>query len=181
MIHFNRVLSRRHGLNAGLFLLVAGLAALAWFAPDQESPTVGTPLLSLTADQVDRIIIEQPDQTRLIFVRAGSETAWQMQAPEPGRANPILMRALLELAEARCTAHSAVTGLDLAELHLQPPQLRLWLNDHELAFGSVAPVSGLRYVRSGATVALCPDDWMRLLTSAAASFRTAPLPPTESP
>lgn len=168
-----RVLQQRTWINSALLALVAGLAALAWFEPGQEPPTTSPPLLPLTAAQIQRIVIERPGQAGLAFVRDAA--IWRMQAPLQGAANPILMNALLQLPEARCAPQYPITGLDLASLQLQPPRLRLWLNSQELAFGGLTPANDLRYVRSGTMVALCPDLWMRLLTSAAGSFLTTPV------
>lgn len=173
----DRVLRQRAWMNGGLLALVAGLAALAWLEPGREPPVVSPPLLPLTAAQIERIVIERPGQASLAFVRDAA--IWRMQAPLQGVANPILMNALLQLPEARCAPQYPIADLDLASVQLQPPRLRLWLNGQELAFGDLAPVSALRYVRIGARVALCPDDWMKLLTSAAGSFLTAPVRPEE--
>ena len=169
-------LTRRYGINLGLLGLAGGLAILALIEPGRERSTVIPPLLALTAERVERIAVERLGQERLAFERRDGR--WWMTEPEHGPANPILINPILQLAQARCAPSYAVAGLDLPRLRLDPPRLRLWLNGQEIYFGDIAPTDGQRYLRIGATVHLCPDRWYPLLTSAAASFLTAPIEPS---
>ena len=169
-------LARRRWLNMGLLGLVGGLAALAVIEPGRDRSATIPLLLELTAERIERIVVERPGQERLTFERR--EGQWWMTAPEPGPANPVLIRPIPQLAEARCAPSYAVADLDLPRLRLDPPRLRLWLNGQEIHFGNTAPTDGQRYLRVGETVHLCPDRWYPLLTSAAAGFRAAPI---ESP
>ena len=167
------VLTRRHGLNLGLLVLAGGLAALVLIEPGRERAAAIPPLLALTAERIERIAVERLGQERLAFERR--EGQWWMTAPEQGPANPVLIRPILQLAEARCAPSYAVADLDLSRLRLDPPRLRLWLNGQEIHFGDTAPTDSQRCLRVGGTVHLCPDRWYPLLTSAAASFLTKPL------
>ncbi len=170
------VLARRRWLNLGLLGLAGGLAALAWLESGQERSARAPDLLDLTPAQIERIVVERPGQTRLAFNRSGGR--WWMIAPESGLANPILLSPILNLAGVHCPLWYAVAEVDLKSLQLDPPRLRLWLNDREIRFGSTAPTDGRRYLQIGATVHLCPDRLYPLLTSAAVGFRA---PPIESP
>ena len=58
-----------------------------------------------------------------------------------GPANPVLIRPIPQLAEARCAPSYAVADLDLPRLRLDPPRLRLWLNGQEIHFGDTAPTA----------------------------------------
>ena len=170
------VLTRRHGLNLGLLVLAGGLAALVLIEPGRERSATIPPLLELTAERIERIVVERPGQERLAFERR--EGQWWMTAPEQGPANPVLIRPILQLAEARCAPSYAVADLDLSRLRLDPPRLRLWLNGQEIHFGDTAPTDSQRCLRVGGTVHLCPDRWYPLLTSAAAGFLAAPIEPS---
>ncbi len=169
-------LSRRRWLNVGLLGLVVGLVALVVIEPERERSATIPPLLELTAERIERIVVERPGQERLAFERR--EGQWWMTAPEPGPANPVLIRPILQLAEARCAPSYAVADLDLSRLRLDPPRLRLWLNGQEIHFGDTAPTDSQRCLRVGGTVHLCPDRWYPLLTSAAAGFLAAPIEPS---
>ena len=166
-------LARRRWLNVGLLGLVGGLAALVVSEPGRDRSATILPLLELTAERIERIEVERPGQERLAFERRGGQ--WWMTAPEPGPANPVLIRPIPQLAEARCAPSYAAADLDLPRLRLDPPRLRLWLNGREIHFGDTAPTDGQRYLRVGRTVHLCPDRWYLLLTSAVAGFLAAPV------
>lgn len=169
-------LVRWRWLNVSLLGLVGGLAALAVIEPGREQSVTIPPLLELAAAHIERIMVERPGQERLVFERR--EGQWWMIAPEPGPANPVLIRPIPQLAEVRCAPSYAIADLDLPRLRLDPPRLRLWLNGQEIHFGDTAPTDGQRYLRVGGTVHLCPDRWYPLLTSAAAGFLAAPIDPS---
>jgi hypothetical protein len=168
-------LSRRYWLNLGLLAMAGGLAALALIEPGRERAAAVPPLLELTPERIERIAVERLGQAGLAFERRDGR--WWMTAPEQGPANPVLIRPIPQLAEARCAPSYAVAELDLPRLRLDPPRLRLWLNGQEIHFGDTAPTDGQRYLRVGKTVHLCPDRWYPLLTSAAGSFLAAPIEP----
>jgi hypothetical protein len=161
-------LARRRWLNLGLLGLMGGLAALALFEPGREQPAEVSSLLELAPTRVERIVVERPGQETLAFERR--EDRWWMTAPAGGPANPVLVNSILNLAEARCPLRYAAARLDSKQLHLEPPRLRLWLNDREIRFGATAPTDGQRYLQIGATVHVCPDSLYSLLASSAAGF-----------
>ena len=169
-------LVRRRWLNFGLLGLVGGLVALVVIEPGRDRSVIIPPLLELTVERIERIAVERPGQERLAFERR--EGQWWMTEPDKGAANPVLIRPIPQLAEARCAPSYAVADLDLPRLWLDPPRLRLWLNGQEIHFGDTAPTDGQRYLRVGGTVHLCPDRWYPLLTSAAAGFRAVPIDPS---
>jgi hypothetical protein len=166
-------LGQRYGINLGLLALAGGLGALAWVEVGRDRSPPIPPLLTLTAEHVERIAVERPGQDGLAFERRGGR--WWMTAPVQGPANPVLIRPILQLGEARCAPSYPVAELNLFRLRLDPPRLRLALNGQEIHFGDTAPTDGQRYLRVGATVHLCPDRWYPLLTSAAAGFLAEPL------
>lgn len=166
-------LTRRYGINLGLLGLASALAVLALLEPGREPPPALPPLLDLTPERIDHIAVERSGQDRLAFEQR--EGQWWMTVPERGLANPVLIRPIPQLAKMRCAPSYAVAQLNLPRLRLDPPRLRLWLNEREIHFGDTAPTDGQRYLRIGGTVHLCPDRWYPLLTSAAAGFLAAPI------
>ena len=172
-------LARRRWLNLGLLGLVGGLAALAWFEPGREPPAAIPPLLELAPAQQERIRVERPGQETLAFELRWEQ--WQMTAPGVGPANPVLIHPLLLLAEARCPVRYAAGEVDLKMLQLEPPRLRLWLNDREIRFGAATPTNDRRYLLIAGMVYLCPDRWHPLLTSSAAGFLGAVIKPFSPP
>ena len=162
------VLARRRWLNLGLLGLVGGLVALALLDPVRRPPSLVPPLLELAPARIERIMVERSGQESLDFV--WREGRWWMMAPETGLANPVLVGPIWRLAEMRCPRQYAVAEVDLKRLRLDPPRLRLWLNEQEIRFGDTDPTDAWRYLQVGATVFLCADSVYPLLTSAAGSF-----------
>ncbi len=172
-------LMRRRWINLGLLSLAGGLAALALlFEPGQEQPAI-PPLLNMPVDRIERIEVLRPDRESLAFAR--QDGRWRMTAPNSGWANPVLIHRVLEVAAVHCPLQYAAAQLDLPALHLDPPRLRLRLNNQEIQFGAITPTEGLRYLRVGAMVHLCLDRLYPLLTSAAASFLAPAIESLEPP
>lgn len=133
-------LSRRRWLNLGLLGAVSGLATLTWLEPGW-APVV-SPLLNLVPAQIERIRVERRGQDTLAFERRGDQ--WRMTAPSAGLANQVLINPILQLAEAHCPVQYPAGAIDLKMLRLDPPPLRLWLNDREIGFGgSARPMTGV--------------------------------------
>jgi hypothetical protein len=170
------VLMRRRGFNLALLILAGGLAALALLEPDGGPSTAIPLLLETLPTPIQNIEVLRPDRETLAFAR--QDGRWRMTAPGSGLANRILLNQLLQEATAPCSRQYSVAELDLKALSLDPPRLRLRLDEQEIRFGGIAPTDGLRYLQTGAIVHLCPDRLYRLLNSAAASFLA---PPLESP
>lgn len=164
------VLARRRWLNLGLLGLAVGLAALTLLEPGRRQPAPAPPLLELVPARIERIMVERSGQEPLAFIRR--DDRWWMVAPGIGPANPVLVEAILRLVEVRCPRRYAVAEVDLKRLRLDPPRLRLWLNEREIRFGDTDPTDGRRYLHVGATVFLCADEAYPLLTSAAGGFLT---------
>ncbi len=173
------VLMRRRWINLGLLGLVAGLTALALFEPGRKSPGVIAPLLELAPARIERIEVLRADQEALAFEQRDGR--WRMTAPHSGWANPVLINRVLEVAAMRCPLQYPAAELDRPALYLEPPRLRLRLDNQEIRFGATTPTDDLRYLQVGATVHLCPDRLYPLLTSAAAGFLTSAIESPESP
>lgn len=161
-------LARRQWFNLGLLGLAGGLAALVLLQPDPKQPEESPFLLKLAPARIERIVVERPGQESLAFERRVD--GWWMTAPTTGWANPVLLNPILHLAQVRCPLRYDASGLDLKLLHLDPPRLRLWLDDREIRLGTTTPLDGQRYLQIGATVHLCPGNLYPLLTSSAGSF-----------
>ncbi len=173
-------LAQRQWCNLGLLVLVILLTAIIIMEPFQKTPPATTlPLLPLNPNEVKQIRIERPQQSTLAFERRNHR--WQMSRPEHGRANPILIDAILRLGEIHCPLHYAVTELNLEKLHLKPPGLQLWINQKRVLFSAITSIDGQRYLQVGKTVYLCPDVFYPLLTSAASSFLAPPPEPAGPP
>lgn len=165
-------LARRLWLNIGLLGIASLLIVLTWSISGPE-PVKTSALLDLPPAQIQRINVERLNQEPLVFELRGE--GWWMTMPATGLANPVLLAQILHFPQVHCPLSYSATGLDLARLGLDPPQLRLRLNGQEVHFGMTAPTDGQRYLRIGKMIYLCPDTLYPLLTSGAGSFIAPPV------
>lgn len=142
----------RNGLNLGLVVVVAALAALAYFRPGTKPAATGTPLPLPPAAEVNDVRIEL----------AGNNTAaelkripggWQLLTPYRLRADGALVQELLDELNTR-SEDDFPAGTDLARYGLAPPLLKLWLNGKEIDFGNTEPVNNHRYIHTGGRIYL---------------------------
>ena len=152
MVHgalFNRTL-----LNLVLLLAVGGLAAVALLEPGKTPPAVNPAVTPLKAEQVNMLRIEREGEAPVVLERRGK--SWRMTSPRDLPAHGI--RAAMATAAAEAESLSRVEHpADPAQYQLEPPRLRLTLNDTELRFGDIDPLHQRRYLRVGESLHLVAD------------------------
>lgn len=128
-------------LLCALLLLAAGLGALLYFKPGKdEGPAY--PISNVTADAVTNVIIERPGKDAVALELAGGK--WRMSAPFAARADAAQVENLLSLSNAKSSVRYAQT--DLARFDLEAPLLKVNINDQEILFGGINPLSGEQYI-----------------------------------
>jgi len=170
-------MSRRNLLNLGLLGLVIALLALAIFEPGRDRQPAPVPLFTLKPEQVDTIRIKRPEHEDLALQRRQGN--WFIIKPLEAPANASLVDRVLKITTSTCPVRYAAAELELARLQLDPPRLRLILNDQALAFGGTETLNGRRYVQIGDSVYLCSDRFYYLLTGTLENF-TTPRTPAET-
>ena len=160
--------AKRIWLNIALLALVIVLALIAWLEPGGKKKTdTLSPLLSLTADQVERIRL-LPGADRHIDLTRG-DNGWMISYPIQIAANDFRVDSILQLTQADSYAHYPAAAQALAPFGLDPPQSEIQLNDVTIAFGDNEPIHHRRYVRVGDQVHLINDRYFyssQLLLSA---------------
>lgn len=156
--------ARRLLLNLALLLVVAGLAAFVFWPRPAPTPSGMALVPAFDAAAVHHIRIERAGKPALAFER--HDGLWQMVAPLKARANPLLMRALLALPQARSTQRYAVAQLDLGQYGLSPPQADIQLGKTRIALGISNPLDQRRYVLH--------DGWLYLIQDPLASLPESP-------
>jgi hypothetical protein len=146
-------MKRKH-LNLLLAVLVAGLAAAAYFGREKPEPPP-PPLTALKAEDINRILVRHAGRDDIRLEKRG--TTWWLTAPVETRAESIEVGALLELAGRASQRRYPVAEMDLAKLGLAPSDWSIQLNDVRLEFGGLDPIESRRYVRLGETVHLIED------------------------
>lgn len=144
-------------------LMLISAAALAWVAiykPGQAPAPPATALTTLTRDEVERIVIlRAADQLEL--TRRGER--WVLLGDPELPADQAQVDALLQLVSLQPQHSYAAAELDLAQLELDPPTVRLRLNDTQLAFGGTEALDNLRYVQVDDRVHLINDSYHNIL------------------
>jgi hypothetical protein len=128
-------------LNLALAGLVAVLILLVWLKPKPMAPTEFK-LSTLASASINRIAIERPDQPAIVLER--NLDGWRLSAPFRARAEGTTVERLLEILSAASLQRFPATDPD--RFQLDPPLLRLTLNEQEFSFGTQNTLTGEVYV-----------------------------------
>lgn len=146
-------------VNPILGALVVALGLLLWWFPTGPAP--GPALTDLDPGTIRRIRVG--DRRGLKFALARDGAGWRLTHPQAGPADPDQAAALAGLARAVSQRQLPPEGLDLQALGLDPPGLRLELDDRVLDLGGTEPIQGRRYVLVAGRVHLIADPIHHLL------------------
>ncbi len=172
------IVARRWLINLGLLALLGALLLVVRL--DQRETLRETRLTPLQPEAVTRIVLERAGEPAVRLQRR--DTRWEMTEPFAVPAVTDSVAALLPLARASVSRTLPAAGLDLAELGLERPPVRLRLDGLELRFGATEPIAERRYVQQGDTVHLIDDRYLpRLLTPTVELISPRLLPPDFSP
>ncbi len=162
---------KRWLINLGL-LATALLLSLTVFlqpgrAPDSQSshPT----LTQRRASEVNRIGIQRREAED-IELRKDPQGVWRMTRPLRLPANRFRLRNILEVLETGSFSRFPVDGHNLADFGLDDPRAILFLDDLQLDYGILEPLSQHRYLRLGDTIHLISDLQYPLLTGKAVNL-----------
>lgn len=145
-----------------LLLIVISLLAVLLIRDVAE----GEPRLlpGLDTDTVSTVLIQRPNtETVRLQQRDGY---WWLEAPSEVSANDFHIRQLVAVARARPEAAYPLADVEPERLGLDPPRVRLQLDDQVVLFGETDAVDGLRYVQVDDRVLLIADRIMPLLEGA---------------
>lgn len=163
-------------LNGFLLLLAIGLGIVVFWDRGRDQADPAMPLTELDPQEVSRIRVEAPERTPVELEKDGD--TWKLVSPFRLPANGVRARALADAAAARSRGRFPESDLELEEFGLDPPRVKLQLNDLDLLFGDTDPLKGRRYVLVDGTVHLIADTFFHHLTAAPPAFvHLAPLGP----
>ncbi|WP_198034179.1 DUF4340 domain-containing protein [Acidihalobacter ferrooxydans] len=141
----------------------------------QPAPTGVVLAPGIDAATVRHITISRPGQPALTFARVNH--AWHLTAPIRARANPALMRALLDLPQARSNKRYAAARLDLAQYGLAPPRATIRFGKTRIELGTLNPLNQRRYALRNGMLYLVSDALSTLPESPALSWISLKLLP----
>ncbi|HYN27973.1 MAG TPA: DUF4340 domain-containing protein [Burkholderiales bacterium] len=136
-------------VNLVLVLLLTGLVLYAFFRP-KERPDPGIRLTQLKRDDITRITVERRGSPTIQLQKR--DGGWRISAPLQTRADPIQVDRLTDIVTA--TAKHKLPPGDPGGYELDPPQVKLTLNDQAFAFGRINDVTYEQYVATAGQVYL---------------------------
>jgi hypothetical protein len=124
-------------------LLVVAVTAIALFAilRPAEKKDPGTKLVELTREQVTRIGIERRKGAPIRLEKRAD--GWHIAAPFTSRADIGQVDRVLDLTSA--TTRQKLPREDLARFDLDPPQVRVMLDDQAISFGKINEITNEQY------------------------------------
>jgi len=169
------MLKRRWLINLGLAAIVLGLAIAASLEHQRE--IAATTLTAMQPDAIQSLSIQRPGEP-LIRLRRDDDSGWQMLEPFAAPAAGAPIGKLLPISTAFVHRSIPAAALDLHQLGLDPPLIRLHLDDLELRFGATEPVDEHRYVQIGDLVHLIDDRYLPQLLASPEHYVNRRLLPT---
>lgn len=162
---------RRWLLNLVLFVVIIGLGLLVFYTLEQEKKQDLPPLTQLKPNQVQTIRIERKDQGLIELVK-DEHGFWQMVTPFQLPANHFRINSLLEILSTKDYQLLDKTALNLTEVQLESPEIRVTMNDKlQIALGNTPPISyGKRYVQVDQAIYLLEDTLFYNLSGKAFNF-----------
>ena len=136
-------------INALLLIAVIGLGTYAWHKAGQPKEPVYK-LSALTIAGVKRIEVA-PRSTLGYTLEKRGET-WFLTAPIEARADQTQVRRMLDLLSAASNEKLAAT--DLKRFDLDPPALKVSMDDQTFSFGGTNPLTQDQYLGTGGSVYL---------------------------
>lgn len=136
-------------LNLVLVLAVAAVALFAIRGP-KEKVDPGTRISQLQRDAVNRILIERKGAKAVRLEKSAG--GWRILEPFTARADAGQVDRVLDVTGA--TARSQLPRENLARFDLDPPPLRVTLNDETFSFGQVNDLTYEQYVATADAVYL---------------------------
>jgi hypothetical protein len=138
-------------LNLALIAALVALSLYAYFKPWQETaPTIKLTLLK--RDDISRITIEPRTATAIKLEK--HDGAWRVVSPVTAQAEASQVDRLVDIVNAH--AKRKLSSPDLSQFELNPPQVRVTLNDQAIAFGRINDITYEQYVATADGVFLVP-------------------------
>jgi hypothetical protein len=139
-------------VNLALLALVVVVGLAAYFWPEKPAePAVR--LSELHRDDVTRVRVERRGSPAMELEKL-AEGDWRMRAPFSTRADRYQMDRLIDLVSA--TAKQTLPRARLERYDLDPPSVRVTLNDELFEFGATNELTNEQYVAKDDSIYLIP-------------------------
>ncbi len=138
-------------LNLALIAALLGLYLFVYYK-DKNDVVPTLKITTLKRDEVSRITIEPRGAAAIKLEKQG--TSWKLVAPLSALAESLQVDRLLDIVNAN--AKQKLASADQSQLDLDPPPVRVTLNDQAFAFGRVNDITYEQYVATAGAVYLVP-------------------------
>lgn len=136
-------------LNLLLVLAVTAIALYAILRP-AEKKDPGTSVIQLKRAEVTRLSIEHRQGTPIRLEKRGD--GWHLTAPFAARADIGQVDRVLDLTSA--TAKQKLPREDLPRFGLEPPQVKVTLDDQAISFGKINEITNEQYAATADAIYL---------------------------
>ncbi|WP_091333114.1 DUF4340 domain-containing protein [Allochromatium warmingii] len=162
-------------INGALLTLLLSLGLLIR-AELQQAQVIPT-LTDMTAADLYRVEILRDGEPTITLTQTA--IGWRLETPLQVDADNHHVSQLLGLLDAPVERSFPAQTVDLRELGLSPPKVRLRLDAHELHFGNTDPIGHGRYVASDGLVHLIQDRFQHRLIAPPIDFVSRQLLPRD--
>ncbi|MDT8452314.1 MAG: DUF4340 domain-containing protein [Gammaproteobacteria bacterium] len=152
----------RSQLLTNLFLLVLAIGLGLFLFYDELEQDEIKKLTELSASDINRIHIQHQQR---VTVLTKSDRQWRLTQPIEIAANQFRIKTLLSILETASDAQYASDELELKKFGLANAETSITFNDRKIEFGTLNPVTGYRYVKTGDQLHLIDDHFYPLLSS----------------
>lgn len=156
-------------LNLGLATLLGALVLLAVYKPGVEQAPAKQAISQSSPDSIAQMRIVRTGQPT-VELSKDAQGHWQMKAPLVAPGNNFRLKQVLALLTQRPEHTYPASQLDLSQVGLTQPALRLQLGTQQISFGDQNPLDQLRYILIGDQVHLIKDEQFELLNGPATAF-----------
>jgi hypothetical protein len=138
-------------LNLVLIAALVALSLFTYFKPWQDAaPAIR--LTQLKREEVTRVAVEPRDKAAIKLEK--HDGAWRIVEPLKAQAEDTQADRLVDIVNA--IAKQKLANADLVQFGLDPPQVRVTLNDEAFAFGRINDITNEQYVATANGVYLVP-------------------------
>jgi hypothetical protein len=138
-------------LNLALIAALIALSLVTYFKPWQGA-TPSIKLTQLNRDDITRIVIEPRGATAIKLEKL--DGAWRITAPLTAQAEDTQVDRLVDIVNA--IAKQKLANADPSQFDLNPPQVRVTLNDQAIAFGRINDITYEQYAATAGGIYLVP-------------------------
>jgi len=138
-------------LNLALIAALVALSLLTYFKPWKDT-TPAIRLTELKREEVTRIAIEPRDKAVIKLEKL--DGAWRIVTPLKAQVEDTQADRLVDIVNA--IAKQKLANADLVQFGLDPPQVRVSLNDDAFSFGRINDITNEQYVATANGVYLVP-------------------------